>query len=111
MTTLSEALSFLPRAYLTFDTGKFMHEVTGLRLLRILRGQTLANVAKSLKCQRGHLSEVEHDPTAAGRILKQKLEAYHQAPWSLLGRTVDASKIADAIVRTSQTKGTSNATK
>jgi transcriptional regulator with XRE-family HTH domain len=75
-----------------------MFQVTGLRLLRQLRGVTLAEVSKSVDCVRGHLSQVERDPTDAGRRLQRKLVTYYDAPWSLLSKRIDASKIADAIV-------------
>jgi hypothetical protein len=86
-----------------------MHEVSGLRLLRVLRGQTLADVSKAVKCQRGHLSECEHDPSAAGRLLREKLQEFHGAKWSLLSATIDSARIATALINNTAQKESSNA--
>ncbi len=75
-----------------------MHEVSGLRLLRVLRGQTLQDVAKAVDVQRSHISEVERDPSSAGRKLRQKLVEFHGCPWNLACATIDSSQVADAIV-------------
>jgi hypothetical protein len=80
-----------------------MHEVSGLRLLRVLRGKTLQDVANGVDCQRSHISEVERT-TDCGRKLKKRLVEFHGAPWSLLSKRIDASKIADAIVSQATTK-------
>jgi transcriptional regulator with XRE-family HTH domain len=74
-----------------------MHEISGLRLIRQLRGLTLADVAKAVDVQRSHISEVERT-LDAGRKLQKRLAEFHGAPWSLLSKTIDASKIADALI-------------
>jgi transcriptional regulator with XRE-family HTH domain len=75
-----------------------MFTCTGMRLLRILRGQTLADVAKATGIVRGHLSSVELDSANAGRKAQQALSTFHSAPWSVLAKEFNASVIADGIV-------------
>jgi transcriptional regulator with XRE-family HTH domain len=80
-----------------------MHEISGLRLIRQLRGLTLADVAKAVDVQRSHISEVERT-LDAGRKLQKRLVAFHGAPWSLLSQTIDASRIADSLITQSTKK-------
>jgi DNA-binding XRE family transcriptional regulator len=74
-----------------------MNKISGLRLIRQLRGLTLADVAKAVDVQRSHVSEVERT-TDCGKKLQKRLSTFHRAPWSLLSKTIDASKIADCLI-------------
>jgi transcriptional regulator with XRE-family HTH domain len=80
-----------------------MHEISGLRLIRLLRGQTLQDVANGVDCQRSHVSEVERT-LDAGKKLQKRLSAFHKAPWPLLSKKIDAAKIADALIDQSTPK-------
>jgi transcriptional regulator with XRE-family HTH domain len=80
-----------------------MHEISGLRLIRLLRGLTLQDVATAVDVQRSHVSEVERT-LDAGKKLQKRLVGFHKAPWSLLSKTIDASKIADSLIAQSTKK-------
>jgi transcriptional regulator with XRE-family HTH domain len=75
-----------------------MFTLSGARLLRILRGQTLHDCAKATGIVRGHLSSIERDVSNAGRKAQKALSAFHHAPWPVLAKDFDASAIADSIV-------------
>jgi hypothetical protein len=77
-----------------------MNQLTGLKLLRVLTGRTLAALGKELGgYRRAHMSQVERDPSEAGPKLRKKLTAlYGGSPWSFLSAVHDASKIATAVI-------------
>lgn len=80
-----------------------MHEISGLRLIRLLRGQTLSDVARGCDVQRSHISEVERTSDCSKKLQK-RLSTFHRAPWALLSKMIDASKIADSLIAQSTPK-------
>lgn len=87
-----------------------MYTCSGMRLLRILRGQTLQDCAKATGLVRGHLSSIERDVSNAGRKAQRALSEFHRAPWAVLAKAIDASAIADSIVsQLTKKKETKNA--
>jgi len=75
------------------------HRLTGARLLRLLRGFTLEEVANECNLVRGHLSSIERNVDHAGRKAQDSLSRFYQAPWrAILAREFDTSAIADAII-------------
>lgn len=76
-----------------------MNQITGMQMLRLLTGRTLAVLGKDLGGYgRAHLSQVERDPLEAGPKLRTKLSELYSAPWSFLSATHDANKIATALI-------------
>lgn len=84
------------------------HQLSGARLLRILRGLTLEEVAKECGLVIGHLSSIERNVDHAGRKAQLSLSRFYKAPWrGVLAREIDASAIADSIIsQATKTKDT-----
>jgi hypothetical protein len=92
---------FLRFSFSKSRIGVSMHLVTGARLVRLLRGFTLDQVASATGIVRSHLSSIEIDSANAGRKAQRSLAQFHHAPWPFLAKKINASEIADAIVQQS----------
>lgn len=82
-----------------------MYQISGLKLLRLLTGRTLASLGRELgNYKRSHLSQCEKDPSDCGPKLRKKLQELYLCDWPLLSKQIDASAIAVSIVKLSQKK-------
>ncbi len=84
-----------------------MYTISGMKLLRILTGRTLADIGKELDYRRAHLSHVERDPSEAGPKLRKKLGRHYGADWAFLSAEHNSEAIAASIVTQYTDKETS----
>lgn len=80
-----------------------------MRVIRELNQVSIDELAAAIGSRKGTVSVAERF-AVAGPKLRLKLAKHYQLPWETLARQVDASRIADAIVKqltaTKETNGT-----
>jgi transcriptional regulator with XRE-family HTH domain len=73
--------------------------VSMLRVARLLRQESLDDVALAIGSVKSHLSELERrGGRHTSRTLRDKLSEYFDAPWAVLVRQTDGKKLAAALL-------------